>query len=166
MGGTAGTILGMLIPIRRVVNVSVSLFERVVVPVANREDARATAAAVAARIEEGDTVIAVHVIEKTSGAPDTTSPEQRKLVAEEIFDIVTAGLSHTEATVDTEIRYSSDVAATIIETAHERDASAIAFTPRGESRWKKLLSGDVTHHLVAETDIPILVLPDRDESEK
>jgi len=145
--------------------VSESLFDRVVVPIANREDAKATAAAVAARVEDGQTVVVVHVIEKTSGAPDAASPEQRKLVAEDIFDIVTAGLSQTGATVETEIRYDTDIAATIIETAHERDASAIAFTPRGESRWKKLLSGDVTHHLVAETDIPILVLPDQGESE-
>lgn len=58
-----------------------------------------------------------------------------------------------------------DVAATIIDAAHEWNASAIVFTPRGGSRWGKLLSGDVTHKLVQTSDVPVLVLPDREVSD-
>jgi nucleotide-binding universal stress UspA family protein len=60
---------------------------------------------------------------------------------------------------------TDDIASSIISAAHDRSASAIVFTPRGESRWRKLVTGDVMHNLVRSSDIPILVLPERDESQ-
>lgn len=56
-----------------------------------------------------------------------------------------------------------DVAATIIDAANDFDVSAIVFTPRGGSRWKRLLSGDAIHKLVGNSDVPILLFPDRGE---
>jgi len=49
--------------------------------------------------------------------------------------------------------------------AYDRCASATLCTPRGGSRWRKLLTSDMTHSLVRSSDIPILVLPDREETE-
>lgn len=142
---------------------SESLFERAVVPVASRDDAAATAAALAPYIDDPErTAIAVHVIEKADGALDKASVEQREADAEAMFAIVTEGLDGVDATLDTEIRYGTDVAATLVEAAHDVEASAIVFTPRGGSRWKQLLSGDVTHNLVHESDVPVVVLPDRE----
>jgi nucleotide-binding universal stress UspA family protein len=143
-----------------------SFFNRVVVPVANPEDAAATAATLVPYVEDTDsTVIAVHVIEKAGGAPDKASVEQREQWAQEIFTAISDGLSDAGITLETKILYGTDIAATIIDSAHELDASAIVFTPRGESRWQKLLTGDVTHNLVNNTDVPILVLSDREVSE-
>lgn len=137
-----------------------TLFQRVVIPVANKEDARSTADALASYV--GTTaghVIAVHVIEKAGGAPDKASVELREQRAEDIFTIVEERLALTDATLETRILYGTDIAETIIDGAHDVGASSIVFTPRGGSRWVKLLTGDVTTSLVNKSDLPILVLP-------
>jgi nucleotide-binding universal stress UspA family protein len=149
-----------------VAEMSGSFFQRVLVPVANEDDGKATAAALRPYVAGADcTVIAVHVIEKAGGAPDKASVEQRKLFARDIFDVVTDALADTDIALETELLYGTDIASTLIDAAHELDASAIVFTPRGGSRWRKLLTGDVTHNLVNDSDIPILALPDREVSD-
>jgi len=138
-----------------------SLFQRVIVPVANEEDAAATVDALGPYVESaGGVVIAVHVIEKAGGAPDKASVEQRELYADDLFEIVTDGLADLGVEIETEYLYGTDVAETIIDVAHDLDASAIVFTPRGGSRWVKLFTGDVTTSLVNESDLPVIVLPD------
>ena len=138
-----------------------SLFRRVLVPVASQDDAEATTGALAPYVESAaGSVVAVHVIEKAGGAPDKASVEQMQLFADELFEIVADGLADTGVELETEYLYGTDVAETIIEAAHDLDASAIVFTPRGGSRWLKLLTGDVTTALVDDSDLPVLVLPD------
>lgn len=58
-----------------------------------------------------------------------------------------------------------DDAESTIDGARDSNASAIVFTPRGGSRWRNLLTGDVAHRLVENSDVPVLVLPDREVSE-
>ena len=136
------------------------LFERVLLPVASRDDARSTARAL--RPHVGDQVVAVHVVEKAGGAVDKASVEQREEEAEHIFEIVHEELDET-ASVDTRVDYGTDVAETIFAAADEEDATAIAFTPRDGSRWIRLLTGDVALDLVTETDRPVIVLPERSD---
>lgn len=137
-----------------------------IVPVANEEDATATVDAVAPYVDESDyTVTVVHVIEKAGGALDKASVEQREQDARAIFAAVTDGLDDVAASLETEIRYGTDVATTVIDAAHDKDATAIAFTPRGASRWRQLLTGDVAHKLVETSDVPVVVLPDREVSD-
>ena len=140
-------------------------FSRVVVPVANRDDAAATATTLRSYFAVDSTVIAVHVIEKAGGAPDKASVEQREQRAAEIFSIIAEGFDDSGIGLETDLRYGTDIASSIVGAAHDRSASAIVFPPRGGSRWRKLLTGDVTHNLVRSSDVPILVLPDREESE-
>ncbi|MFC7139239.1 universal stress protein [Halosimplex aquaticum] len=135
-----------------------TLLSRAVVPVASVSDAEATAEALRGRLDGTESVIAVHVVEKAGGAPDKASVEQREAEAEAAFGALADGLDGLD--VREEIRYGTDVAAAIVEAAHEHDASAIAFTPRGGSRWVKLLTGDVATTLVEESDVPVVVLPD------
>lgn len=143
------------------------LFQRVIVPVASEDDAEATAAAVAPYVVSADgTVVAVHVIEKAGGAPDKASVEQRKLEADEIFDVVADGLADVDVELETEYLYGTDVAETIVDAAHDLDASAIVFTPRGGGRWVKLLTGDVTTELITDSDLPVVVLPDGPEVDR
>lgn len=143
-----------------------SFFQRVVVPVASCEDAATTTSALVSQVDAVDgTVIAVHVIEKAGGALDKASVEQREQDTAAMFDIVKNELAATEVTLETRVLYGTDVAATIINAAHEVNATAIMFTPRDGSRWIKLLTGDVTHDLVEGSDIPIVVLPEKDPAE-
>lgn len=138
------------------------LFERVVLPVADPDDAAATCDALAGY--DVDSVVAVHVIEKAGGAPDKASVEQREEYADEIFAVVEDRLAD-EVTLETEVAFGTDVAETIFEVAAEVGASSIVITPRGGSRWIQLLTGDVALSLVTETDRPVVVLPDRHDGE-
>ncbi|MFC6733378.1 MULTISPECIES: universal stress protein [unclassified Haladaptatus] len=135
-----------------------SIFECVVVPVADEDDARTTCLALAPYLDAESRVVALHVIEKAGGAPDKASVEQRQEGATKIFDVVQDTLA--DATVETDLRYGTDIADTIFAAAADVDASSIAFSPRGGSRWVRLLTGDVALSLVTETDRPVVVLPD------
>jgi len=137
-----------------------ALFERVVVPVASPEDARATSRAVQPYLDgETSEIVIVHVIEKAGGAPDKAGIEQREEHAEGIFEVVREELDG-DPLIETEIRYGTDVSETIFEAATDHDATAIVITPRGGSRWIRLLTGDVALDLVTKTDRPVVVLPD------
>lgn len=136
------------------------LFERVVVPVASPDDARSTCRA--AREYLTGEVVAVHVVEKGGGSIDKASVEQREEYAAEIFDVVHECLAD-DRPIETEIQYGTDVAETIFAAADDHDASAIVMTPRGGSRWIRLLAGDVALDIVTKADRPVVVLPDVDE---
>jgi nucleotide-binding universal stress UspA family protein len=108
----------------------------------------------------GGTGIFVYVVEKAGGAPDKASVEQREAYAERMFHRVRSALAGSSLPLETDIRYGTEVGETIIEAAHDHQANGIAFTPRGGSRWVKLLTGDVTGTLIATSDLPVLVLPE------
>lgn len=136
-------------------------FRRVLVPVASPADARATFRTLLPHLERADgEALVVHVVEKAGGAPDKASVAQREQYAREIFSEVADCLADADVTLETRILYGTDVATTIVEAAHEHGVDAIAFTPRGGSRWVKLLLGDVASDLIAESDLPVVVLPD------
>lgn len=142
-----------------------SLFSHVLVPLANEEDARTTAVAISPYISAVDgTITAVNVLEKAGGAPDKASVEQREEYAERIFDRFRSELGGSDISMDSKILYGTDVVDTIIDAAHDQGASAIVFTPRGGSRWIKLLAGDVTTALVDKSDLPVVVLPDETQN--
>lgn len=138
-----------------------ALLDRVVVPVADPDDARATALALrSAPLPGAASILVVFVVEKAGGAPDKASVEQRELYGRDLFEAFTTAFDSDAATVESELLYGTDVAETIVEAAYEADASAIAFTPRGGSRWVKLLTGDVASSLVEGSDLPVVVFPD------
>jgi len=133
------------------------LFDRVLLPVAGKEDAAATARAVGDR--EFGSIVAIHVVEKAGGAPDKASVEQREAEADAAFDVLRDELGD----VETELRYGTDVTETIFAAAADHDATSIVITPRGGNRFVQLLTGDVALSLVTDTDRPVVVLPDPDD---
>ncbi|WP_226481072.1 universal stress protein [Natrinema amylolyticum] len=143
-----------------------SLFETVLVPIASERDAENTSQAILREITDHESAVhVVHVIEKAGGAPDKAGVEQREERAERIFERVETELADEPVVLETEILYGTDVATAILEHARRLDATSIVFTPRGASRWKKLLSGDVAQKLLSNTDRPLLVLPPGDTDE-
>lgn len=135
------------------------LLDRVVVPVANPDDATDTYRSLREHLEEelGE-IILLYVVEKAGGAPDKAGIEQRERHAEETFQAFRAA-STGELPLETRIVYDTDVANAIIDLAGELDATAIAFRSRGGGRLLDFLSGSVRVDLLQNTDRPVLVLP-------
>jgi nucleotide-binding universal stress UspA family protein len=122
------------------------------VPVANADDARATATALAPYAPERTTVL--HVVEKGGGVPDKTPVEQSEEVAEAAFEAFREHFPDA----DSHVAYGSDVVGAISSAAGDVGATAIAFRPRGGSRLVQFLSGDRTLRLVTGTDRPVVCL--------
>jgi len=140
--------------------------QRVVVPVANRNDAVSIATALGPYLKDTDcSVIVVHVIERISEAPNKAPIEKREQRAEDIFGIITESFDTTGISVETDLHYGTDIVSSILDAAHDSNASSVIFTPRGGSRWRKLLTGDVTHNVVTNGDLPIQIIPDRDQQQ-
>jgi len=130
-----------------------NLLAHVLLPVANVDDARKSADALAPY--DPDRVTATHVVEKGGGVPDKTPVEQSRSVATECYEEVREVFPDAE---DHTV-YGRDVAETIFEAADEVDASAIAYRSRGGNRLIQFLSGDTSLKLVTEADRPVVALP-------
>ena len=129
------------------------LLAHVLLPVANEEDALATAAALEPYRPER--VTALHVVEKGGGVPDKTPVEQSEELAEESY----AAVRTVFPDADDHTAYGRDVVGAINEAAAEVGASAIAYRSRGGSRIMQFLSGDLSLKLVTDADRPVIALP-------
>lgn len=140
------------------------IFETVYVPIANPEDAAVTARAVHHYAHEDSEVVVCHVVEKGEGAPDKASVEQREQFAEEAYEIFQDVLPDGWGTVRFVTLYGRNVAETILEGVEEAGATVIAFTPRGGSRWARLVTGDVARNLIDDSEVPVISLPEQPTS--
>jgi nucleotide-binding universal stress UspA family protein len=141
-----------------------ALFARPLLPVADEDDAAATMAAALPHVAAaGGRTTVVFVVEKAGGAPDKASVEQREQLAEAAFAVAEERAAAAGVDVETAIRYDTDVADGIVAAAHDHDATAIVFTPRGGKWWWDLFSGDVKDALLDRSDLPVVMLPPADE---
>lgn len=135
------------------------LFGTVMVPIADPDDARQTARAVRTHLESDSEIIVAHVVPKGGGVPDKASIEQREGFAAEAYREFRDVLGQDLGSVTQRTLYGRNVGKTIAEEAGEMGATAVVFTPRGASRWVKLVTGSVAENLISTTDVPVLVLP-------
>lgn len=139
---------------------SSDLTEVVLVPVAHEEDMDDTADAIRTWFDNDIEIIHIlHVIEKAGGAIDKAPLGLREEQAEEIFRRARLSLDDVAEAVETELRYSTSILEEIHTTAYEVEATSIVYAPRSGGRLTRLLSGDLTHKLVLNSSIPVVVLP-------
>ena len=129
------------------------LLGHVLLPVANEEDALATASAL--EPYDPERVTALHVVEKGGGVPDKTPVEQSEELAAESY----AAVRSVFPDADEHTAYARDVVEAIFDAAAEVDASAIAYRPRGGNRLVQFLSGDLSTELVTDAPVPVVALP-------
>lgn len=139
------------------------LFETVYAPIADPDDARATARAIQHYAHDASEVVVCHVVEKGGGAPDKASVEQREEYAERAYERFQEVLPEGWGTVRFETLYGRNVAETIVDGANEAGATVVAFTPRGGSRWVRLVTGDIARNLIEASDLPVVSLPEPPE---
>jgi nucleotide-binding universal stress UspA family protein len=135
------------------------LLDHVLLPVANDNDALATATAL--QPYGPDRVTALHVVEKGEGVPDKTPVEQSEELAADAY----AAVRTVFPDADDHTAYGRHVVDAIFEAADDVGATAIAFHAHGGSRLVQFLSGDTTLKLVTNADIPVIALPDEHSDE-
>ncbi|MUV89757.1 universal stress protein [Halapricum sp. CBA1109] len=141
------------------VDAETELLGHVLLPVANEEDALATAHAL--EPYGPDHVTALHVVEKGEGSPDKTPVEQSEDIAEETY----AAVRTVFPDADDHTAYARDVVEAIFDAAEEVDATAVAYRSRGGNRLVQFLSGDYSLKLATEADRPVIALPRQDTAD-
>ena len=129
------------------------LLAHVLLPVANEEDALATARAL--EPYDPERVTALHVVEKGEGVADKTPVEQSEELAAESY----AAVRTVFPDADEHTAYARDVVEAIFDAAGEVDASAVAYQSRGGNRIFRLLSGDLSTELATDAPVPVIALP-------
>jgi len=129
------------------------LLAHALLPVANEDDALATARAL--EPYDPERVTALHVVEKGEGVPDKTPVEQSEELAAESY----AAVRSVFPDADEHTAYDRDVVEAIFEAAEVVGASAIAYRPRGGNRLVQLLSGDLATEIVTDAPVPVVALP-------
>lgn len=138
--------------------------DRLLVPIANEDDARRTCTALdqfftADDESDGPTIVAIHVIQKGGGAIDKAPMDARTDQAEAAFEVARATLEPAGYHVETELLFGTDVVDTILEATVDLDATAIAFLPREGGLLVRLLTGNVAKKLIMDSPVPVLTFP-------
>lgn len=142
------------------------LLTRLVLPVANEEDAKATCHELRPHLDETvETLVVVHVIEKAGGYMDKAPLEAREEQAERVFSIVEDEFRDGPE-VHRELRYGTDVVDEIVAASDELEATAIGFTPQSGGRLTDLLSGNTANRLITESHRPVVVFPLQESDEE
>jgi nucleotide-binding universal stress UspA family protein len=136
----------------------VSLLGHLLVPVADDGDAGATADALNPHLDVVGRVTLVHVLQKGGGVADKAPVAKRRADAKAFLSVVESRLGDEAVTIGRRVEFGTNVADTIVETATDVDATAIAFHPRGGNRLVRWLSGDTAVRLVSAPEFPVLSL--------
>jgi len=132
----------------------------VLLPLADRKDARNTCHAALPYLEGKD--CRVHVLHVVHGVEPDGDRGGIEDCVNEVFDIAAECFDAVEIPVSTEIRYGNNVGRTILDAADDYSADAIVLTPRERSIWRRLLSQNVLATLATNVDQPLIIIPSAD----
>lgn len=131
------------------------LLDRVLLPVADPDDAADTVDAIAPYIDAaGSTLTVVHVTEDTETARDISEETRSRL-----FDPFRTAFGDSHS-IETAVLAGDDITAEIATAANEFGASSIGLLPRPRNHLLRLLSKEKTTRLIGDTSIPVVVFPD------
>jgi len=136
-----------------------SLFQRVLLPLADPDDAERTARAIRPYLSDELTLIITHVTE--GEAAGTTIATGKDQFVEEIYETFIAVLGRQEIRIEWVTLEGRDVSEAITDAISTVEATLVAFTPRDIDTWSRTLAGDPGAQLVRDTDVPVMVFPSR-----
>lgn len=136
-----------------------SLFERVLLPLADPDDAERTARAIRPYLNDDLTLIITHVTE--GEATGTTVATGQDRFAEEIYETFMSVLDRPVHRIEWVTLEGRDVSEAITDAIGAVEATLVVFTPRDTDAWSRTLAGDPGARLVRDADVPVMVFPSR-----
>jgi len=138
-----------------------ALFKRILLPLADPDDAERTARAVRPYIDSETTLVITHV---TQGeAAGTTIATGRDHFAEETYETFVSVLGRQDLQLEWVTLEGRTVSEAITDAVGTVEATLVAFTPRDLDTWSRTLAGDPGGKLIREADIPVMIFPSRSE---
>jgi nucleotide-binding universal stress UspA family protein len=136
-----------------------SLFERILVPLADPDDAGRTARALRPHVDADSELVLTHVAE--GSGPETEIARGRNYFAEETYETFINVLDREQIRLEWVTLQGREVAEAVIDGTAAVDATLIAFTPRGLDGWARIISGDPGGRLMRDANVPVMVFPER-----
>ena len=136
-----------------------SLFERILLPLADPDDAERTARAIRPYLDEETTLVITHITQSETAG--TTISMGKDPFAEEIYETFIAVLGRQELRIEWVTLEGRDVSEAITDVIGTVEATLVAFTPRDLDSWSRTLAGDPGSRLVRDADVPVMVFPSR-----
>lgn len=123
-------------------------------------------------VEDGGKIHIVHVAEKGFGYLDAEGEnlswhdiaEGLRTIGEEAVTRIAAAIREAGAETVTHVVEASAPAEGVLACARDHDVDAIAMSTHARSGIDRFLLGSVTEEVVREADVPVLVVPIRDET--
>ena len=135
------------------------LFERILVPIADPEDAEATARALRPHLEPNTTLIVTHVVQGEAG--ETSVKKGRDQFAGATYETFSDILYRRDLQFEWVTLEAREVAEAIIDAVAMTEATLVAFTPRDIDTWSRTISGDPGGQIIRESDVPVMVFPNQ-----
>jgi nucleotide-binding universal stress UspA family protein len=138
-----------------------ALFERILLPLADPDDAERTARAVRPYIDSETTLIITHVTEgEAAGTTIATGQDQ---FAEATYERFISVLGRQDLGLEWVTLEGREVAEAITDVISTVEATIVAFTPRDLDTWSRIIAGDPGSRLIRNTDVPVMIFPNRTE---
>lgn len=139
------------------------LFERILVPLADVEDAERTARAVRPHLSPGTTLIVTHVNQGENGGTtvETGRDEFAETIYERFHSVLFSILDPEDLQFEWVTLQGREVSEALTDAVDIVDASLVVFTPRDVEVWNRTLAGDPGGRLIRDTEVPVMVFPHR-----